>query len=322
MLRFRGVKFKKAEPELCSSRDKTIPSGGLCQLITKRAQSQLVFAVSDQGLVLERPAPLSRRYILRSPSISLSNLLEATLLDTKSRLLLSYILAKAVWQFYDSKWMRQEWNKDSLHFMFEKTSTVPKAVLVNEPFLYHDFGKDTRPPEDDVMRVHQFPKILALGVMLLEIELGISLKDKQSADCINDDGSSAMNADLMTAIEVFNNDLQAKTDVMMPLKKAIEACIWPTAFDQHQGDTDSIREALWKGIVRPIEQVYMIAWEHPDETKVQPIDLEVLVGHCESRGPSLPMTPEPQSALPIQTYHNIPSDWPQSTLTVNQNVDR
>lgn len=136
--------------------------------------------------------------------------------------------------------------RESLQFMFEKTSTVPKAVLVNEPFLYHDFGKDIRPPDDDDMRIHQFPKILALGIMLLEIELGISLEDKRSADCINDDGSSAINADLMIAIEVFNNDLQAKTEVMAPFKKAIEACIWPTSFDQHQGDTDSIREALWK----------------------------------------------------------------------------
>ncbi|KAK8115459.1 hypothetical protein PG984_011961 [Apiospora sp. TS-2023a] len=304
----RGVKFKKAEPKACPTRDKTIPSGGLCQLITKRAQSQLVFAVSDQGLVLERPAPLSRRYILRSPSISLSSLLEATLLDTKSRLLLSYILAKAVWQFYDSKWMRQEWNKDALHFMFEKTSTVPKAVLVNEPFLYHDFGKDTRPPEDDAMRVHQFPKILALGIILLEIEFGIDLKDKRSADCVNDDGSPTINADLTTAIEVFNNDLQAKTE--------------PTSFDQHQGDAESIREALWTGVVRPIENIYMIAWDqHPDETQVQPLDLEVLVGYCASRGPSLPMTPEPHLALPVASNHAFPNHWPQSTFTVNQSIN-
>ncbi|KAK8867391.1 hypothetical protein PGQ11_005969 [Apiospora arundinis] len=320
--RRRGIRFSKVKPEITSERSKVIPLGGLCKEITIKAQSQLAFSVSEQGLELEtKPSSLSRQYILRLPSISLADLLKATNLAPKSRLLLSYILAKAVWQFYDSMWMHQTWNKDNLHFMFEKTPDF-KALWVNQPFLCHAFDTNIIPQEKDNLRIHQYPRILALGIMLMEIELGINIEDKRSADCINDDGSPAINADLTTALDVFTNDLQAKTgDVMVPLKKAIEVCIMPTSFDQYQNDIDSIRESLLERVVHPIEQVYMIAWEHPDETEVKPLDMDILVGHYLSGGCFLPATPEPRFATPNPTNPIVAAHLSQETLTMRQSVD-
>ncbi|KAK7930998.1 subtilisin-like protein [Apiospora marii] len=317
----RGIRFKEEKRGTTSKRGKIIPLGGLCKEITIKAQSQLAFAVSEQGLELEtKPLSLSRQYLLRLPSISLADLLRATDLAPKLRLLLSYILAKAVWQFYDTMWMGQAWNKDTLHFMFEKSDNCPKAVWVNEPFLNHDFDTDNISQDDDTLRIHQFPKILALGIMMMEIELGIDIEDKRSADCINDDGSPVINADLTTALGVFNNDLQAKTDVMGPLKKAIEVCILPTSFDQYQDNIDSIRESLLQRVVRPIEQFYMIAWEHPDETEVKPLDLEILVVRHGSRGNFLPSTPEPRFAA-SSPINRIEAHLSHDNLTMHQRDD-
>jgi hypothetical protein len=51
------------------------------------------------------------------------------------RPLSSYLLANAVWGFYDSDWMRREWIKETVHFMFERRLKTPKGIFINEPFL-------------------------------------------------------------------------------------------------------------------------------------------------------------------------------------------
>ncbi|KAF7530971.1 hypothetical protein G7054_g9332 [Neopestalotiopsis clavispora] len=298
----RGVKFRDTVSDSTnpSKNGKLISSDAFCQLITNRAQSQLMLTVSEGGLVLDGPGPLSQRFLLRSSSISLAELLQVTELDSKMRLLLSYTLAKAFWQFYGSDWMQEEWTKDTVHFMFEKSSSVPKGILVNEPFLAAQFGKTACPNRENEMRIHQFPNILALGIMLIEIELGISLEERHKPDCYGTDGRPIVNADLITALNTFDSELQ---NAYSPLKNAIKACLKPDRFYEHQNDVVSLREALMKLIVDPIQQMYMIAWEHPDTSTVQPISFPTSDDkHVNQRC----QLPSPPPELPIQSS-NFPS---------------
>lgn len=73
-----------------------------CEIITNRQRSQLKLAVSDDRLVLQRFGPLSQGFLLATSSVSLAKLLDVAKLSQKMKLLISYFLAKAVWQFYDS----------------------------------------------------------------------------------------------------------------------------------------------------------------------------------------------------------------------------
>lgn len=89
--------------------------------------------------------------------------------------LLSYLLAKSVWQFYNTEWMGKEWTKESIHFMFERRQSDPDAgIYLNEPFISARFEPDAS--NDDSFLPHKFPEIKALGIVLLEIELGKSLR--------------------------------------------------------------------------------------------------------------------------------------------------
>jgi hypothetical protein len=286
----RNVKFPDTatDPAGLSERGKLISSDAFCHLITKRAQSQLILRVSERGLVHHGQELLSKRFLLRSSSISLAELLQVAKLDPKMRLLLSYTVAKAFWQFYGSDWMRKEWTKDTVHFMFEESSNIPKGILINEPFLSAQFGETTGPDSENDMRIHQFPKILALGVMLIEIELGISLEDRHKPECYDTDGVPTVNADLITALDTFNNELQS---TFCPLKNAIKICLKPDRFYEHQNDVASLRETLVKLIVDPIQQMYMVAWEHPDSTAVRPIDLSTTDNKYNNQYCRLPSPP-------------------------------
>jgi hypothetical protein len=111
--------------------------------------------ISEVGLVLEGPGSLSQGFILGASSVSLAELVMMTKLSLKMRLLLSYFLAKAVWQFYDSEWMQREWTKNTVHFMFERRPKMPKGIFINEPFLSACFdGRNQSFNPDTEFRSH------------------------------------------------------------------------------------------------------------------------------------------------------------------------
>ncbi|KAL8366654.1 hypothetical protein RB595_010493 [Gaeumannomyces hyphopodioides] len=154
----------------------------------------------------ERDRP--RQWDVESPSISLRDLLETASAEDfseKKKEVLSVFLAKAVWQYYSSPWMAKPWTKDSVHFIFEQRRTCQNeelaGIFVDEPLLSVSIsapkpssskaaeacpdGKQNTKDEDDnddffnsegpvfsFQAAHQLPKILALGVMLMEIQLG------------------------------------------------------------------------------------------------------------------------------------------------------
>ncbi|EHA48051.1 hypothetical protein MGG_09822 [Pyricularia oryzae 70-15] len=114
-------------------------------------------------------------YLLRSPSLSLRQLLEK--LDRREvsghhKLTLQVQIVKAFWQFYASSWMQRTWNKDLVHFLFQRRGQSSQEIKVDDPFLEIRF--DMAAPGQQ--RVEQYPyftwpPIHSLGVILLEIEL-------------------------------------------------------------------------------------------------------------------------------------------------------
>uniref|UniRef100_L7ITK9 DUF7580 domain-containing protein n=1 Tax=Pyricularia oryzae (strain P131) TaxID=1143193 RepID=L7ITK9_PYRO1 len=81
-------------------------------------------------------------------------------------------IVKAFWQFYASSWMQRTWNKDLVHFLFQRRGQSSQEIKVDDPFLEIRF--DMAAPGQQ--RVEQYPyftwpPIHSLGVILLEIEL-------------------------------------------------------------------------------------------------------------------------------------------------------
>ncbi|KAI9928446.1 hypothetical protein MW887_002491 [Aspergillus wentii] len=56
-----------------------------------------------------------------------------------------------------------------------------------------------------ITRLHRHPKILALGILLIEIELGTRIEQLRSRDYLNSDGNPNINTDYSTAVDLLNN---------------------------------------------------------------------------------------------------------------------
>lgn len=247
-----------------------------CEIISNRQQSQLQLVASNGDLIWRGSGPLLRRFFLRLSSVPLSRILDNTRLSKKMRLLLSYQLAKAVWQFYDSDWMRSEWNKDTVHFMFEKRGKTPKGIFVNEPFLSTHFSPPLIHNEDDnAFRSHPFPKILALGVMFIEIELGVKIEDHYVPDCFDSNGQLTINANHIAATELFEKeDIWEEKETFGTFKEVIGVCLKPDPFKPHGDDPRRVRDTLLKHVVSPLRAFYKNAWESPDMSEVRAIELD------------------------------------------------
>ncbi|KAK3941014.1 hypothetical protein QBC46DRAFT_111160 [Diplogelasinospora grovesii] len=254
---------------------RVIELGNFCGIISNRQNVQLSLSVVNNKLILKEPCHQESSFLLDMPSVPLSQLIEGRQLSRKMRLLLCYLLAKAVWQFYDSEWMDLEWTRDNVHFMFERRSETPKGIFVNEPFLAARFAQK---PDDSQARyrLHKFPKILALGIMLLEVELGLNIAKKRTPDCFSVDGQPTVNADLTAAMSLFRNEeLWERQETFTKLKDAVGRCLKPSLFEPFRNDIGGQRDILHKQIVLQLHALFRNAWEDPEETRLSPVYIEI-----------------------------------------------
>ncbi|KAI1826112.1 hypothetical protein F4861DRAFT_499199 [Xylaria intraflava] len=272
-----------------------------CGLIRRRERGRLVLNAANDGLVYERaelnPEQLKRLLLLKASSVSLATVLEKRKLqqsDVQLKLLLSYLLAKAVWQFYDSDWMTTNWSKDRIHFMRERLSDSPEhqevITFIHKPY----FATELSPPsarsgcvtqgecstEQDLMQrfpsaTHVHPKILALGIMLLEIELGEGIELHHLKESL-DEENPIENNDHFTAGRVILSPMWGKRKVYQAVKEIIEICLKP--------DTGKfgIEEApacdnLYTYVVAPLGRLFREAWPRdsdPDSFSPDPVSFK------------------------------------------------
>ncbi|KAL7946667.1 hypothetical protein V8C42DRAFT_318490 [Trichoderma barbatum] len=102
---------------------------------------------------------------------NLADVLHEFELTPKDKVILAYTIAQAYHHFYDSDLMRIKWTSKAIWFM---PPTMGKDEIPLRPYLIFPFGIHNDPEEDFVdnaMLVHQHPRILAFGILLLEIGL-------------------------------------------------------------------------------------------------------------------------------------------------------
>ncbi|KAF5009794.1 hypothetical protein FDECE_4001 [Fusarium decemcellulare] len=240
-----------------------------CERISASEQYQLSLVASGQKLHFVELCEGAKSWVPSSPSVPLSIILRNHKLSQKMKYLLSYLLAKSVWQFYNTNWMGKEWTKDSIHFMYERRKTANDAgIYLNEPFISAYFDPDLR-TDDARFRPHKFPKIKALGIILLEIELGTVIEDHFGPDSFALDGQPNTDADLHTALRLYD-DPDNLEDSHRELKAVIGHCLRPSKFTPHRQNVDDLREALQVNVVDRLHTLVEVAYGEPDKIQLRP----------------------------------------------------
>lgn len=244
--------------------------------------------------------------VVNEPSMSLGNLLYQKKLknDDALRVKLSYLVAKAVWQFYDSHWMSEAWSKDTIHFMKEE-DIIDRSILVylQRPFITAKIGSGKQnsctpcafESETDNKPVsaclHSSPKILSLGIILLEILRGEGIDRFRMQQRFRDsEGNLHKDADLVIAGFLIESEKRGKpgkdkyvSNIKELLKQVIYFCIKPD-IEKLGHNSKEVRANLRAHVVAPLYKLY--AKSCPKDYVPDPIELS-LNSVSEGSPPSL-----------------------------------
>lgn len=304
----------------------------LCTLVRDRDPSLVKLSASNNGLFREGvELPGEPRISLRAPSVSLARLLGSTSMTTNEqrRLLLSYLLAKAVWKFYDLDWMTEYWTKDAVHFMRQHLGDLEEpervAPLSHQPFILANLRSSTSrvgvtpqtAAERNSGRTHILPKILALGIVLLEIELGRPVIDPRGEESPDMDDRQRANLAHSNACSILNSRKweDRRKRAFLPLAEAIEICVKP---DTSRLDPNKTRDTLYAAVVWPLDNLFSTMWlrggQRPEAFTPDPIDFS------EADTPSHSETPGSQGAehLQVPADLRLPSSSELSQIATQQ----
>ena len=178
----------------------------------------------------------------------------------KEKCLLMYLLARSFWEFYGSDWMTTPWTAENIHFVYERRDDTD-GIYLHEPFIRYQF--DGRKWKDSASHAQGvLCHIKALGVILLELELGYTIRS-----CLP--GQYKPNGAPVDGSEVFwATNLIQKADIKElmadDLYLAINSCLNATPFKDFHSDVSRVRKTLDSHVVGHLKGLAQLYGKPPE----------------------------------------------------------
>ncbi|KAI9766109.1 MAG: hypothetical protein M1840_006816, partial [Geoglossum simile] len=277
----KGVKFldeETKESPMESSPDEgraqVVEVGMFCKLLGRRLGDVRICLKLQAGELFQLyDGEQVNQHIIPTPSISLAKVLEVCRLSTKMKIVLAYILARSVWQFYDSDWMKNKWTSEVIHFMLERSpdevdTEQPKTYACNPCFAFQfdDSGNGSTEYCDYFSIIHRYPRVLALGILLVEIggeahAAGTSDHVQPLEEQINNDWTMGMHTLRDGRWPDFN--FLSSRAVVQTYKRVVTNCFDRMIFNvstlpTHAGPEQGVegrRAILYERVVYPLEEL-------------------------------------------------------------------
>jgi hypothetical protein len=146
--------------------------GAVCQMLEEPSYNRIRLELDEERRLHKCSDPETLDHFT-SPGNgdSLSYILRNGNLGVEHKIPLAYAMARACWQFYTSDLMDARWTSDDIWFMpIENENQIPLRAFVSFPF------EQRNPSPAEYLEMgdytHRYPRILFLGIILLEIGLG------------------------------------------------------------------------------------------------------------------------------------------------------
>jgi hypothetical protein len=187
-----------------------------------------------------------------------------SILSLKQRRIIAVLLSHGLLQFCGSAWLSEHWDKESISFFRYGDDD---RIVLSTALQAHEVSPDPDAP----FRFHHYPGVLALGVLLLEMELKKTIETARSEqdEPSTDDEEPNLYTDLEIALKMFD-DIQ--DNALPDFKSAVEACL---TFDYFKEGTEIddliyhrdklyddmvLRRKIYQEIVAPLERELCISF--------------------------------------------------------------
>ncbi|KAF2436658.1 hypothetical protein EJ08DRAFT_674523 [Tothia fuscella] len=223
----------------------------LCDVFVDTGDSSLRFLVevnSKKALWRLRSQPKKLLFPATSPRMSLQESLSGQLLKTlKVKRVLALTFAYALIQCMGSTCSRRTLEKDSVFFYHLTVDTVD----FERPYLSTRFDAVNQAHDAADMSIqHRNPRILELGILLLEIHKGRPLSTFRLSTEIS---NPSPNTDLSVARRVVET---LEDWCSEPYKDAVRACLelpWVPAGKKADLDDEAVGSGFYDKVIKPLE---------------------------------------------------------------------
>lgn len=266
----------------CSKSPQRVDDGHFCSLIEQVANWRLCLSIKDGDLLHYLESP--KQILKHVPGMPLARILGNYHLTARMKLVLAYIIAYSVWQYYDSDWMKTKWTSETIQFMRESNTSGDQGKLFTwKPYLsvhLNDADPECYEYDNVVGMVHAYPRIRALGIMLVEIGLGFALpKDEQPSQPL----AAKLNSELLKAFHYTKDEKRWKDFDYPDYMTAVRHCLEPDTFNEApcvEGSSTrewkeglkQRRNILYDKVVFPLEDLLQGTKWMEDFTKIAPLD--------------------------------------------------
>jgi hypothetical protein len=243
-----------------------------CDLIKRRVGPAKICLKPRAGQILQlRDLAGIDDDIAPKQSIPLAEVLQRHDLVDKRKLVLAYTLAKSFWQFYTSDWMGSRWTTTSLQFFPERRidddddeHDDSDRILYGSPYFSLSTQKEDALLSAEFLEtqsvVHRYPRVLALGIILLEI--GRRRRRRGRNEALQHRHGNQDN-DAATPEEKISTDLNE-------IRSALRQRAWPK-FD----------------VQEEVRQTYKIVLENCSDPKLFELDAASQPGLGENGAPTM-----------------------------------
>ncbi|KAH9214084.1 peptidase S8/S53 domain-containing protein [Leptodontidium sp. 2 PMI_412] len=224
------------------------PVEGICNLVDEvaaRTPCRMRLLLEDDKLWKDQVS-LGKFLELSSRSLQL--------VKKRDKLILQVILANSLLHLYRGLWLLKNLDKTRICFYKPRSQEIPDLT---RPYLActTDPSEESVNEEDVRFRIHPYPGILALGILLLQIELGRPIEEERPEDSPNRYGVLHIDADRPVAMEMLD---ECRDDSSVDFVQAIEACLddktFTDAFGRDASFEDPVfRQQIFELIVKPPE---------------------------------------------------------------------
>jgi hypothetical protein len=217
--------------------------------------------------VLYRVRPIDFRHAqsndhyFESVPISLETLLLKSELGGFEKKLLEIIITRIFLEVCEGPWLRQKWGKESFHFFPEACN---KKIDLNKPYITADLEYDSDEGNPDSFDMsHSHPSILALGILLLEIEMGLPIESQWQKEDLIGGKLPNVNTNHTTAKTLLNSK-KWKRRICQPSRNAIQACLECGFLRPDSTFLDEEwTQNIYKSVVEPLQRELFACF--PDE---------------------------------------------------------
>jgi hypothetical protein len=251
---------KNANPRATSPRTERWKVENICRHVHQTLGTRFRLLVEGNSMWRLRPAAPKIRDLRKAVHISLSDLIQngyfLQRISQKDRFLLTYIIASSILSLYQGPWLDHAWTKDQIFFLSHAgdltTLDLSKPLLSTKCIATDHRGNQPHPDN-----IHPEPRIAALGIVMLEIALGIAIESRR------DDGPLNSNTDLLNAYQLLDQ-MQHDRNAIPKHVLAIKTCLQPEDIFEEDFSNESKQQSLHANIVGPLETI-LTAYGIPTE---------------------------------------------------------